>query len=246
LLLAECHIRLGEDDRVVALLDPIAEANPDNSALNYMLGTALLHLGDTERGAKLIDRLLKGGDTAEAHMLMAYTQWKAREMQKALAEVNQAIALNPKLPEAQSLRGRLVYLESDMKGAEESFRKALELDPNDFGALLWLGTVLREEGRFDEAEINLAHALELRPHETRARFQYAHLCADQGDDQHAADLLEQLIADRPDFIEAHAELATVYFRLGRKEDGKREKQIAQKLTTENREEDEERGRKFTK
>lgn len=244
-LLAECHLRQGEFDRVVALLQPIETAGTEDSNIDYMLGTALLRLGDTDRGAVLIDRLLKNGDTAGAHMLMAYTQWKAREMQKALVEVNQAIALNPNLPEAHSLRGRLAFLESDLKGAEESFRKALELDPNDFGALLWLGTVLREEGRLAEAESALTRALQLRPDDSRARFQYAHLVSNEGNDEHAAQLLESLIADHPEFIEAHSSLATIYFRLGRKEDGRREKQIFEKLHTESRESDESRGRSFT-
>jgi tetratricopeptide (TPR) repeat protein len=244
-LLAECHLRQGEFDRVVALLQPIEATGAEDSNVDYILGTALLRQGDTDRGAQLIDRLLKNGDTAGAHMLMAYTQWKAREMQKALIEVNQAIALNPNLPEAYSLRGRLAFLESDLKGAEESFTKALELDPNDFGALLWLGTVLREEGRLPEAESALTHALQLRPDDSRARFQYAHLVSNEGNDERAAQLLESLIADHPEFIEAHSSLATIYFRLGRKGDDRREKQIFEKLHTESRESDESRGRSFT-
>jgi tetratricopeptide (TPR) repeat protein len=245
LLLAECHLRQGEFDRVVALLQPIEDAGADDGNVDYMLGTALLRQGDTDRGALLIDKLLKKGDSAGAHMLMAYTQWKARDMQKALVEVNQAIALDPKLPEAHSLRGRLAFLESDLKGAEESFQTALKLDPNDFGALLWLGTVLREEGRLQESESALTHALQLRPDDVRARFQYAHLVSNEGDDERAAQLLESLIADHPDFIEAHSSLATIYFRLGRRDDGRREKKIFEKLHTESRESDESRGKIFT-
>jgi tetratricopeptide (TPR) repeat protein len=246
LLLAECHLRQGDFDRVVALLQPVETTGADDGAVDYMLGTALLHLGDTGHGAQLIDRLMKNGDTAEAHMLMAYTLWQARDMQKALIEVNQAIALNAKLPEAHSLRGRLAFLASDINGAEESFRKALELDPNDFGALLWLGTVLREEGRLKEAESALTHASELRPSDTRARFQNASLSADEGNDKQAAELFESLIADHPEFIEAHSALATIYVRLGRLDDSRREKQTFEKLKTESREFDELRGRSFTK
>ncbi len=76
LLLAECYLRQGENDRVVALLDPMEASHPDDRALDYMLGTALLHLGQTDRGAQLIQRLLANGDTAEAHMLMAYTWYE--------------------------------------------------------------------------------------------------------------------------------------------------------------------------
>ena len=172
-MLAECYLRQGENQRVIALLDPMAAANPDNHALDYLLGTALLREGQTDKGALLIQRLLENGDTAEAHMLMAYTQLKANQKKAAMDEVNRAIELNPNLPEAYSLRGRLAYLESDMTGAEASFSKAVALDPNDFDARMWLGTLQREQGRFDLARTNLEQALQLRPKEFRVRYQYA-------------------------------------------------------------------------
>src|SRR5882724_13412469 len=69
LLLSECYLRQGEDGRVVALLDPLADTDPSNLALAYLLGTALLHQGRDERGALMIERVLRNGGTAEAHML---------------------------------------------------------------------------------------------------------------------------------------------------------------------------------
>jgi tetratricopeptide (TPR) repeat protein len=246
LLLAECYLRRGENERVVALLDPIAASDQDNPALDYVLGTALLHEGQTDRGALLIQKLLENGDTAESHMLMAYTQWQAHDKGKAIVEVDRAIALNPKLPAAYSLRGRLAFLESDLKGAEASFSKALELDANDFDALLWMGTLLRQEGRLSESEKNLTHALELRPGEIRARFQFARLVSDEGDDKRAAELLEALIKDHPEYTEAHRTLATICFRLGRPDDGRRERKIAEEMDAAIRKKDEERGRSMTK
>ncbi len=94
LLLSECYLRQGEDARVVALLDPL------------LLGTALLHQEKDERGALMIERILRNGDTSEAHMLMAFTRMKANDKKGATEEVDRALALNPNLPEAYSLRGR--------------------------------------------------------------------------------------------------------------------------------------------
>jgi tetratricopeptide (TPR) repeat protein len=246
LLLSECYLRRGENQRVIALLDPVAASDPENRALDYVLGTALLHDGQTERGTPYIQRLLENGDTAEAHMLMAYTRWQAHDKAAAIVEVDKAIALNRNLPAAYSLRGRLAFLESDLKGAEASFRKAQELDPNDFDALLWMGTLLREEGRLPESEKNLAHALELRPGEIRARFQYARLVSDEGDDKRAAELLEALIKDHSEYTEAHRTLATIYFRLGRPDDGRRERKIAEEMDAAIRKRDEAQGRSMQK
>ena len=246
LLLAECELREGKNERVIQLLDPIAATDPDNHTLDYLLGTALLHQGQIERGTPFIQRLLENGETAEGHMLMAYTKYVAHDKLGAMVEVKRAIALNPNLPEAYSLGGRLYFLESDKGGAETSFRKSLALDPNNFEARLWLGTMLREEGDFQESEINLKRAVELRPTEVRARFQFARLCSDEGDDKRAAELLEGLIKDHPEYTEAHRTLATIYFRLGRIEDGRQEKKVAEQMDAAIQKRDQEKGRSMTK
>jgi tetratricopeptide (TPR) repeat protein len=244
LLLAECYLRQGKNDRVVLLLQPI-EASQPNKASEYLLGTALLHEGQTMRGALLIQKLLKNGDTAEAHMLMAYTQYKAHDKGRALVEVNRAIALNPNLPEAYSLRGRLEFLEANPKSSEASFHKALALDQNNFDALLWLGTLLRQEGRLPEAGKDLTRALQLQPTEMRVRFQFARLCSDEGDNKRAAEVLQALIKDHPEYTEAHRTLATIYFRLGQPAEGHREKKIADAMDSAIRQRNEARGRSMT-
>jgi Tfp pilus assembly protein PilF len=50
-----------------------------------------------------------------------------------------------------------------------------------------------------------------------------------GNLEQACQALETLIKESPDFAEAHASLATVYYRLNRSADGDRERAISQKL-----------------
>lgn len=246
LLLSECYLRRGEDGRVVALLDPLADTDSNDLTVAYLLGTALLHEGQDERGALMIQRILRNGDTAEAHMLMAFTRQKANDKKGAIEEVDRALTLNPNLPEAYSLRGRLAYVAADLDGAEVGFRKALALDPNAFDPLLWLGTLLREEGKLQEARAHLERALQLRPREVRVRYQFALLCSDEGDDQHAVALLEALVKDAPEYTEAHRSLSTTYFRLGRVAEGKREKKIAEAMDAAIQAKEQERGRSLKK
>src|SRR5215467_3430315 len=246
LLLSECYLRRGDDTKVIALLNSLAESNPNDLALAYLLGTALLHQGQDERGAIMIGRILRNGDTAEAHMLMAFTRMKANDKKGATEEVDRAVALNPKLPEAYSLRGRLAFLAADLDGAEAAFRKSLELDPTAFDPLLWLGTLLREEGQLPEARSRLEQANQLRPKEIRVRYQFALLCSDEGDDKRAAALLKDLIKDAPEYTEAHRSLSTIYFRLGRAAEGRQERKIAEEMDAAIQARDQERGKKLRK
>ncbi len=246
LLLSECYLRQGEDDRVVSLLDPLSDSDVNDLTLAYLLGTALLHQGNDARGALMIQRILKNGDTAEAHMLMGYTRLKANDKSGAMQEVERALALNPSLPEAYSLRGRLAYITADMDGAEAAFQKALTFDPTAFEPLLWLGTLLREEGKDTEARAFLERAVQSRPNEIRVRYQFALLYSDEGDDQRAATILQSLIKDEQDFTEAHRSLSTIYFRLGRPAEGRQEKKIAEALDAAIRATDQARGRSLQK
>jgi len=59
----------------------------------------------------------------------------------------------------------------------------------------------------------------------------------------ARQTLEELVKDEPAFTEAHVSLATVYYRLGRREDGQRHQAIVQRLKEEQKaREDAERAR----
>ena len=179
-------------------------------------------------------------------MLMAFTRMKANDKKGATEEVDRALALNPNLPEAYSLRGRLAFLGSDLDGAESAFRKALALDPIAFDPLLWLGTLLRQEGKLQEAHTYLERATRLQPKDIRVRYQFALMRSDEGDDHRAAALLEALVKDAPEYTEAHRSLSTIYFRLGRVTEARREKKIAEAMDAAIQAKDQARGRSLQK
>src|SRR5439155_254895 len=64
-LLADCQLRLGDYKAAIALLDPWEKRSPEDLALAYLLGTALIRDRQTERGSVVIDRILRKGDSAE-------------------------------------------------------------------------------------------------------------------------------------------------------------------------------------
>jgi tetratricopeptide (TPR) repeat protein len=66
----------------------------------------------------------------------------------------------------------------------------------------------------------------VRPGDPGALYQRASIHAQQGRTEQARGELEQLVRDFPAFAEAHATLATVYYRLKRTADGDRERALA--------------------
>ena len=64
------------------------------------------------------------------------------------------------------------------------------------------------------------------------RYQIATLDLATGSVDEARTKLEALVKDTPHFVEAHVSLATVYYRLKRKADGDRERELVLKLNAE--------------
>ena len=232
LVLADCRLRLGENKEVIALLEPLQKRNPDDLAVVYMLGTALVRDNQAERGQVLIDRILRNGDSAEARLLLGTTKMMAGDYAGARNDLQRAVQLNPKLPDVYSNYGAALMLTGDTAAAVDAFRKELEANPNDFTSNLDLGALLRQDQKNKEALDHFERALRSRPGDPGARFQIASVHLAQGNIDQARAELEQLVRDSPQFSEAHVTLATIYYRLKRKADGEREKAIVQKLNAE--------------
>ena len=232
LVLADCHVRLGEYKKVIQALSPIAESDPSNRTLAYLLGSALIGDGQMEKGQAIIDRLFRHEDSAEAHLLMASILLLADDGQGALKESQRAIELNPNLPGVQGLHGRVLMRLGDTDKAKIAYRNELARNANDFDSNLYLGMLLRHDRAFDEALSHLRRAVQLRPREQYARYHLAAAFAAAGKPNDALPLLEGVVKEHGEFVEARVLLASVYYRLNRKADGDREKALIQKTNSE--------------
>ena len=228
-LLADCDLRLGKLKDAIALVEPAYEAHPDDQAVDYILGTALIQDGQTQKGAAVIDRIMRSGNSSVANVLMGTAQFAAGDYKAASVTLKQALDLNPDIPGAWTIYGRALLGSSENERAKEAFRRALQADPNDFDACLHLGGILRHDGDTEGAAPYLQHALTLRPDSAPAQFQIHALDAATGHLEEARSGFEQLVKQWPDFVEAHLQLASVYARLHQTELSARERKIVVEL-----------------
>ena len=77
----------------------------------------------------------------------------------ALDEVKQSIAIDPTLLDAQNLRGLIYMRLNDLPLAEESFRSALQIDPQASVVKHNLAWMLCQQGRMGEASRQFASAI---------------------------------------------------------------------------------------
>jgi len=231
-LLADCEIQLGDYKKAIERLAPYEKESAGDPAFNYLYGTALIRGQQAERGAAVIDRILRQGDSAEARLLLGTTKMFANDYAGALPDLKKAVERNPRLSEAHAYYGEALLRTGDQAGAALEFRKELELNPGNFMSNLQLGVVTRQDRDYAASRRHLERALRSRPDDPGVRYQLATIDLASGNVEGARRTLEKLIAESPQFTEAHVSLATVYYRLKRKEDGDRERAIVQKLTDE--------------
>ena len=232
LLLADCQVRLGNYKQVIETLSPLAEADPNNRTVAFLLGSALIGDGQLSRGQLLIDKMFHDDDSAQAHLLLGSILLLADDGHGAIRELERAIQLDPKLPTLHAWYGRALMRMGDTTRAKTAYLAELEQNQNDFDANLFIGVLLRQDKQFDEASQYLSRAIHLRPRDQYARYHQAAVFVSLGKLNDALPLLEGVAKEFPEFSEARVLLAYVYYRLNRKADGDREKAAVQKLTVE--------------
>ncbi|MEI9975980.1 MAG: tetratricopeptide repeat protein [Ignavibacteriota bacterium] len=229
LLLAACYNNLGRYKEAAALLAPIEKDKAGDPGFDYLFGTALIGDGQTAGAAAVIKRILSHGDSAEAYLLRGTLELTAHDRDPARADLEKAIALNPRLPGANARLGELLLALGDAERARTVFVQELVLDPDEFTSNLNLGVLAKQDQAYTESRRYLARALKSRPNDPGVRYQIANVDLATGSLDPARVALEALIAETPDFAEAHATLATVYYRQHRSADGDRERALSQKL-----------------
>jgi tetratricopeptide (TPR) repeat protein len=232
LVLADCYLQTGQDKELIALLKPREQLFGDDLSYAYLLGTALLHENEIVEGQKYVDRVFGAGESAEAHLLLGIAHFGQHDYRAAKAELELALKLNPRLPMAHSVYGRSLMLLGEPDAAERAFRQALDVNVNDFEANLQLGNIRKSAQRFAEASAYLERATTIRPTDLAARKLLASLWLQTGRTEDAVQMLEAIVKEAPEAVDAHVQLATGYNRLNRKEDADRERAIIDRLNAE--------------
>lgn len=210
MLLADCNLQMGNDQRVITLLHPVHSQLPNDLGVAYMLGMALLRNQQTAEGEKMLDQILRNGDTTESRFLLGVRIFEAQDYSAAVKQFEKAIILNPDLPGLQSFYGLSLLNTGDPDAAATAFRKELITDPNNYAANLGLGQILEVRQQFSDALPRFRQALLLRPRSAEAELGMAQCLAASNSFGEARPHAEAAVADLPESRDAHAALLAVY------------------------------------
>jgi type IV pilus assembly protein PilF len=88
---------------------------------------------------------------ARIRMELAVGYFEQGQTNVALDELKQVIAADPSFPDAYNLRGLIYMRLNDMRQAEDSFKRAVTLNPRDGNVQHNYGWMLCQQSRYDES-----------------------------------------------------------------------------------------------
>ncbi len=194
----------------------------------YLQASYLLNHLNEENLQKAIDRLEKAVEIdpeyATAYALLSEAEFMyvsgfvnsgvgdfAEAMQKPREIAEKAVALDPDLAFARvALGGAYARVDWDYDAAQREFEKALDLEPNNIGAMGWLGSILTFQGELSQAEAFLKRAREADPLSAANQRDIADLYAASGRCEQALPIYKNLLQLNSSLARINGRVALCY------------------------------------
>lgn len=170
------HIHAQENTRPGAVPNQDKDENPAAPAPLQRFPAATLDrlferlaAAKTSEEAEGIARLIQrrwarsGSDTADLLMSRAQEAMKGKELDLAIELLDRVISLQPEWAEAWNQRANALFLSGDPIRSMYDIGEALKREPRHYGAMMGLGTILRQQGDDKRAMVAYRKALEIYP-----------------------------------------------------------------------------------
>jgi tetratricopeptide (TPR) repeat protein len=155
-------------DKAIAVSRKAVEADPKNRALKLMLAGELVDEGKDEDGINMAKGMLtNSGQDREVWIDLGQIYTRLHRWKDAEEALNKATSLTTKKEDNLYLfflKGSLAERQKHFEPAEQYFRQALQIDPNNAMVLNYLGYMLADKGaRLPEALKMIRKAVEIEP-----------------------------------------------------------------------------------
>jgi tetratricopeptide (TPR) repeat protein len=236
---AEPHGELGllltkgqQYEAAVSELGRAAQLDPSSAEYALDLGEALLRWRhDSVALQYLLAVQTKFGELPLYKFELGLAHFYLTQFPEALKQFESLAQEKPKSSQVQYLLGGTYQALGELDKAEDCFRKAIALKPDEASYYLVLASLLKKVHPADLTEpVSLSEkALALSPDNEDVKLLLASCYQTQGKLAEAQALLEAVVTSDPDFRAAHVALAQVYFRQKKVKDAQQQESIAAKL-----------------
>lgn len=218
----------GDLDQAAAVIAQLRKADPSNAEVLYGAYRTYSDLA----GESMLALSLAAPDSAQMHQLLAHEDIRQGNTNGAIGQYRKAIAINPHLPGVHFELAELLHTSTDetvKKEAEKEYHAALMENPQNEKSILRLAEIDWRKGNIEQSYGEYTKAVELQPDDADAKLGLAKTLTDMNQADKALPLLEDAVRLEPTNATAHFRLATLYRKIGRVDDAKRELELYQKF-----------------
>jgi Tfp pilus assembly protein PilF len=215
------YTQSGDLEQGASLLEQLKKSAQDNPEVLY---AAYRTYSDLSLESMLA-LSLAAPDSAQMHQLLAHEETKEGNTNGAIAQFRKAIAINTHLPGVHFELAELLNTAQDQvirAEAQQEYRRALMENPQDEKAICGLAAIAALKGDAKQAYDQYSRAVALQPGDADAKLGLAKTLIDMDQTDKALALLEETVQLEPTNAIAHYRLGTLYRKIGRVEDAKRE------------------------
>jgi len=227
----------GDLEKAAPVIAQLRKADPDSAEALYAAYRTYSDLA----GESMLALSLAAPDSAQMHQLLAHEDTRQGNTNGAIAQYRRAIAIDPHLPGVHFELAELLHTSMDetvKKDAEQEYHAALLENPQNERSILRLAEIDAGKGNIEQSYKEYTKAVELQPADADAKLGLAKTLIEMNQTDKALVLLEDTVKLEPTNAIAHYRLATLYRKMGRVDDAKREvelykrfKEMKEKLRT---------------
>jgi tetratricopeptide (TPR) repeat protein len=218
----------GDLENAAAVVAQLRKAVPDSPEVLYAAYRTYSDLA----GESMLALSLAAPDSAQMHQLLAHEDIRQGNTTAAIAQYRKAIALNPHLPGVHFELAELLHTSADetvKKQAEQEYHAALAENAQDEKSIFRLAEIDAQKGNTEQSYKEYTKAVELQPSDADAKLGLAKTLIEMDQSDKALPLLEDAVKLEPTNATAHYRLGTLYRKVGRADDAKRELELYKKF-----------------
>ena len=216
--LGRVYYRSGRFHEAAARFERALEIQPGEPETQRWLAMCYLRAKEPQKVIALLANQGQDKDPVWVHMLRARAYDAQDQTDQAIAELDRALALEPRLPEAHFAIGFIKWSIGNLAAAEKEFREELSINPRHMASWYYLSEILAADGKFEEADGILKKLAEDAPGSYLTQFGLGKMAERNNDPQAAADHFRRAIEIEPNSPEAHYHLGRTLRKLGRNEE----------------------------
>src|ERR1044072_4448704 len=224
------HYMLGHAAEAVPYLEQLNRWTPEGVEMAYALGVSYARTRDAEKARATFARMFKvTPGSASAYLINEQMMMRQQLEELAEKELQKALELDPRLPQANFLLGELAIYHAQIDRGVELLQKEIAVNPANGMAYYRLGEAYTRQLKWDEAIPPLQKSIWLNPYFSGPYIVLGKVYLKKSDLLNAENMLRRALQMDPNNYSGHHLLAQVLQQSNRADEARKEFELAEKL-----------------